>query len=341
MANTNKFMNVLVAGGCGFVGSNICINLKKRNFNVLSVDNISKKYCKLNVQRLKKFKIRNIKVDIANEKELNKIKFKADLIIDCAAEPAVEISFKEPQKVLRNNLITTLNLLNIARKNNSNFIFLSSSRIYPMSISYNYFKSKNKKLYSEKTSTKGVKTIYGFSKYSSEMLIEEFSYLFGINFIINRLGLTSGPWQFGKVEQGLISLWMWRHIKKQKLKYIGFGGTGNQIRDVLDIDDLNDLIYLQIKNMKKIKNQTFCVGGGKKSYFKLKNLTNYCSKITKNKINIAKSSKTSKNDIPYYVTSNSKLKKFYNWQPKFTLFKILEKIYFWMKKNESKLEEYF
>ena len=51
------------------------------------------------------------------------------------------------------------------------------------------------------------------------MLIKEYSYAFNIKYIINRLGIVSGPWQFGKVEQGLVSLWLWNHFKKENELY--------------------------------------------------------------------------------------------------------------------------
>ena len=70
------------------------------------------------------------------------------------------------------------------------------------------------------------------------MLIEEFAYQYGIKFIINRCGVISGPLQFGKQDQGFVSLWIWRHLNKIKLNYIGYGGNGHQVRDVLHIDDL-------------------------------------------------------------------------------------------------------
>ena len=53
--------------------------------------------------------------------------------------------------------------------------------------------------------------------------------------IINRLGLVTGRWQFGKVEQGLVSLWLWNHFTKNKLYIKGYKGSGKQIRDVLFI----------------------------------------------------------------------------------------------------------
>ena len=103
-------MKILVAGGCGFIGSNLSIFLKKKNFKILSVDNLSKNYCLLNEQRLKKYKIKNLRIDISKKENYSKIKFKPNIVIDCAAEPAVEVSLKKPEKVIQNNFLTTLNM---------------------------------------------------------------------------------------------------------------------------------------------------------------------------------------------------------------------------------------
>ena len=69
------------------------------------------------------------------------------------------------------------------------------------------------------------------------MLIEEFSHVYKLKYIINRCGVISGPLQFGKQDQGFVSLWLWRHINK-KISYIGYGGNGFQIRDILHIRSL-------------------------------------------------------------------------------------------------------
>ena len=140
-------MKILLAGGCGFIGSNLSIFLKKKKFKVVSIDNLSKKYCYLNEKRLKNLGIKNYRINLLNKIKLNNINFSPDIIIDCAAEPAVEVSSKNPDKVIENNFNTTLNLLNIAKKNNSKFIFLSSSRIYSINKSYEFFKLKKKKIF--------------------------------------------------------------------------------------------------------------------------------------------------------------------------------------------------
>ena len=66
-------MKILIAGGCGFIGSNLSIFLSKKNFKVLSVDNLSKNYCLLNEHRLKKHKIKNLRIDISKKKNLEKL----------------------------------------------------------------------------------------------------------------------------------------------------------------------------------------------------------------------------------------------------------------------------
>ena len=95
------------------------------------------------------------------------------------------------------------------------------------------------------------------TKYSSEQLIQEYNYAYNIKYLINRFGVISGPWQFGKQDQGFISLWILKHLFKKKLKYIGFGGFGNQIRDVIHVDDVCEIIVRQIRKIKKINNQIY------------------------------------------------------------------------------------
>ena len=335
--------NIIVTGGCGFIGSNICEFLKKKKFNVISVDNLSKNYSKINQKRLSKLKIRNYRLNIYKKNFLN-LRFKAKFIIDCCADPSVESSRVNRVANINNNLITTLNVLEKAKRDKSKVIFLSTSRVYPVQDSYKKFiKSKKNNFFDENSNIVGAKTIYGYTKISSEMLINEFNYAFGLEYIINRCGLVTGPWQFGRVEQGLISLWLWNHLDKKEnnLSYKGYGGSGKQIRDVLFIDDLKLLIYKQIKKFNKLKNNTFTVGGGYKNTINLIELTKICQQLTGNKIKIRKSKSTSIYDIPFYITSSKKLKKYCGWEPKVDLYVGIKQLKNWMKINYNLIRPFF
>ena len=340
-------MKILITGGCGFVGSNLALFLKKKGFKVHTLDNLTRKGSRYNSNLLKKQKIKNYKINISNIKKIKSLP-KYDLILDCCAEAAVEISKNDFDKVINTNLIGTINILKKSKNDKSKIIFISSSRIYPLEEMNKVIKNKNlkskikiSKMFSEKDKIIGPKTIYGLTKLCSEMLIEEFSYAYQLKYLINRCGVISGPLQFGKQDQGFVSLWIWRHLNKKKLSYIGYGGYGNQIRDVLHIDDLSELILLQIKNINKINNKLFTVGGSKTSYTSLSQLTKLCQKITGNKIKMGKVSKTSSYDIPYYLSDNTHVSNTYRWKPKRNINQVVMDTFLWLKKNKPIIKKYF
>jgi len=341
-----KKIKILITGGCGFVGTNLALYLNN-HYKVECMDNLSRRGSRFNLNLLKKNKIKNYNIDVNNFKKILKLP-KYDFIIDCCAEASIEVSKKDIDRVINTNLFGTINLLKKAKNDKSKIIFLSSSRVYGIKKLNSFVKSENiknklniKKYINEKDDTLGAKSIYGLTKLSSEMFIEEFSYAFSLNYIINRCGVISGPLQFGRQDQGFVSLWVWKHFNKKKLNYIGYGGHGHQVRDVLHISDLCRLVLTQIKNINKIKNKTFTVGGSNKSFTSLLNLTKICQKITKNTIKIEKIKKTSIYDIPYFITDNSLVKKTYKWVPKKNIYDVVKDTYIWILKNKKELTKYF
>ena len=64
--------------------------------------------------------------------------------------------------------------------------------------------------------------------------------------MIDRCGVIAGPWQMGKVDQGVFTYWLLAHRLGRALRYIGYGGEGKQVRDLLHVDDLVDLIDEQL-----------------------------------------------------------------------------------------------
>ena len=147
-----------------------------------------------------------------------------DIVLDCSA--LVEASVKKDIKnVFSINFFGTNNLLMKCVKDRSKIIFFSTSRVYSINSIYKLISQKknlnkrlnikNKYLINEKFDTSVPLSFYGLSKKFSEELIKEYSYAFGTKYLINRFGVISGPWQFGKVEQGFLSLWIWKHLTKK------------------------------------------------------------------------------------------------------------------------------
>ena len=338
-------MKVLIAGGCGFIGSNLAIYLKNKNFNVFTLDNLFRKGSEYNLRKLTKYGIKNFCFDIKDLSKKNIGNY--NIIIDCCAEPSVEASKKDLDRVINTNLIGTYNLLKKCIEDKSKIIFLSTSRVYSIDAIKKLVKNKIlknkikvKKEINENFSTDYPRSIYGFTKLASEEMIKEFCFLFNLKFIINRLGVIAGPGQMGKVDQGFISLWIWKHLNKKSLKYTGFGGHGNQVRDVLHVNDLNELIYKQIVNFGNIYNITVTAGGGRKNLVSLKDLTKICCQLTKNKINFKKITTTSSYDIPYYCSSNLNANRLYKWKPKLSVLDIVKDTLEWQIKDYKILRKY-
>ncbi len=348
---------ILITGGAGFVGSNLCIGLKKLNpsYEITAFDNLSRRGSELNLNRLNEAGIIFRHGDIRNPEDLAGINA-LDFVIDASADPSVLAGINSPVLPLINsNLMGTVNCLEFANRVQAGFIFLSTSRIYPIkkleNASFKELDTRyqwsddqvenglSSKGITEQFSTDGSRSFYGSTKLASELLIQEYQALKGMKTVINRCGVISGPWQMGKVDQGVLVLWLARHYFKGSLKYIGYGGTGKQTRDVLHIFDLVNLIDWQLKNIDLINGEIFNVGGGSDCSFSLLELTKLCQEITGNSIEIIPDPEPRPADIRVYITDNSKVSSITSWKPTKKIEDILQDTFHWMKSNELILKD--
>jgi len=322
---------------------------------VIALDNLTRNGSELNLPRLKQTNIVFIKGDVRNYDDIDSCG-KVDLIIECSAECSVLAGYNSSLKYLIDtNLYGAINCLEVAKKNNSGFIFLSTSRTYPIEKLNSLhlmeketrfeldlkqdFRGISRKGISEDFSLEGVRSFYGATKLSAELIIQEYISAYGLKGIINRCGVIAGAHQMGKVDQGVVALWVARHIYKQKLSYIGFGGK--QVRDVLNINDLCDLVELQLEDIDKYSGETYNVGGGIENSLSLIELTKLCQEVTGEEIDISLVEEIRKADVPYYVTDYSKLNKASGWKPKRNVKKTISDISHWIKENKDVLEEVF
>ena len=224
------------------------------------------------------------------------------------------------EQVINNNLSGTINCLELARSHKAAFIFLSTSRVYPIAtlekvnfkeeesrfsfVDQQDIRGVSSKGISEQFPLEGSRSFYGATKLACELLIQEYQALTGLKTVINRCGVLTGPWQMGKADQGVVVLWLAKHIYKGNLGYFGYGGKGKQLRDILHIEDLFHLIDWQIHNLDKVNGDIFNVGGGVESSVSLKELTTLSEKATGNKIEIVSQAVNRVADIRIYLTDN-------------------------------------
>lgn len=351
--------SVLITGGAGFVGSGLALQLKAKypSAKIVAFDNLKRRGSELNLEKFKSQDIQFIHGDIRVYEDLEAIQEHFDFLIEASAEPSVHAGNSgDASYLLQTNLVGTLNALRFARHSVGRMIFLSTSRVYSIETLLSVKLEANQTRFihqvnslpgltdsgiTENFSTQGYRSIYGATKLASEQIIEEYAHSFDMDIIINRCGVIAGPGQWGKVDQGVFTLWVANHYFNKPLTYTGFGGKGFQVRDLLHPQDLFYLVEKQMLKKETSKAPVFNVGGGMSCSTSLKELTQICERVTNNKIEMGSNPETAKVDIPFYVTDNTKVQNFYNWHPTKTVEIIVQDIYEWLKKEKEKVKWIF
>ncbi|MBW4648118.1 MAG: NAD-dependent epimerase/dehydratase family protein [Kastovskya adunca ATA6-11-RM4] len=344
---------VLVLGGAGFIGSSLAIGLKQLHpcWQIICLDNLRRRGSELNLPRLKNLGIQFVHGDIRSPSDLDPSVLNVETIIDCSAEPSVLAGFTSPQYVLQTNLLGTINILELARQTQARLLFLSTSRVYPIAT----LKSLNSRELptrfeiapdqtipgvsqlgiSEDFPLQGYRSLYGTTKLASELLIEEYRQAYNLGAIINRCGVVTGPWQMGKVDQGVFVLWVAAHYFQKPLSYIGYGGLGKQVRDLLHVEDLLRLVDYQLENFSALDGEVLNVGGGACNSLSLVETTQLCEAITKKTTQIKPLPEGRPGDIPLFITDCSKVIEKTGWQPTINPEAALRDIYQWIFEHEE------
>ncbi len=344
--------SVLIAGGAGFVGSNIALSLRRAypDARIVAADNLKRRGSEWNLARLAAGGIAFVHADVRHPDDLV-FGTAFDLVVDCSAEPAVLAAYDTgPSYVIDTNLTGTVNLLEVARRDRADVVFVSTSRVYPVAAldAIRWHEDATRFAISAEQTLPGVsaagigedfplsgpRSLYGTTKLACELILEEYADMYGLRYVIDRCGVITGPWQMGKVDQGVFALWMGRHYFKQPLKYIGYGGTGKQVRDFVAIDELCDLVLLQIARIDALPRRVYNVGGGLGSSLSLAETTALCEEITGNRVEFERISANRPSDVRLYVTDNARVTADTGWEPRKTPRETLADVFAWIRENE-------
>ena len=354
-------MAILITGGAGFVGSQIAFKFRQEYpfEKIVVLDNLKRRGAELNLLLFKKSGIDFVHGDIRNLNDLRSLDDNFDIFVEASAEPSVHAGANgDPSYLLQTNLVGTLNCLEYARKHCNAMIFLSTSRVYSIQSLRTLPLQETEERFeidttierlpgitefgiSEDFDVKSYRSLYGASKLGSELIAQEYVQTYKMNILINRCGVIAGPGQWGKVDQGVFTLWVANHFFKKPLSYTGFGGTGKQVRDLMHPADLYTLIRNQINAGGKYSGQVFNVGGGHMGSTSLKELTKICREVTGNQIKMNSVSNTAEVDIPYYVSDHRHASEAFSWKPVWTVNDIVKDIYAWLQKEEDNIRHIF
>jgi CDP-paratose 2-epimerase len=346
---------VLITGGAGFVGANLCVSLAARHpeWKLIALDNLHRRGSELNLPRLSAAGVRFVNADI-RDPAIPESFDSIDALLECSAEPSTLAGVcGNTSYAVHTNLTGAYNSLELARRCGAQVVFLSTSRIYPFhalrALAYDEaatrFELRARQPLpgaspggiSEDFPLEGPRTLYGTTKLAAELLIAEYAAAFGLVVTIDRCGVIAGPWQMGRVDQGVFTHWLLRHRFREPLSYIGFGGSGKQVRDLLHIDDLVDLVERQLLEPDRWAGVTANVGGGSERTLSLLETTAICRELSGTEVPIEAVSEKRYGDVPIYISDCSTLLGKTDWRPTKDAHQILADTWGWIVDNSEKI----
>lgn len=320
---------VLVVGGAGYVGSHQVKMLDEKGYDVIVYDNLSTGYRDL--VTVDKFE----KGDLADKDKLREVfsKYEIDAVMHFAAFMQVEESVKKPDKYYNNNLVNSINLLDVMLEYDvKNFIFSSTAAVY----------GESEIIPIKEEQIKNPVNPYGKSKMMVEEILKDYNKAYGLKYACFRYFNASGADEKGTIgekhspETHLIPLVLEAALGEREEIYIY--GTDYDTKDgtcIRDFIHVNDLAKAHIKGLERL------FDGGSSEFFNLGSSKGYSVKeiIDTVKDIVGVDFKVVEcdrrlGDISILVADGFKAKKYLDWKIKYDLNDIIQTALNWNKNNQ-------
>jgi len=345
--------DIVITGGAGFLGANLAVALAERRpgARIVAFDNLARRGSELNLPRLREAGVRFVHGDVREPGDLLALGPVAQLV-ECSAEPSIMAGVTSaPDYLVRTNLLGAYHCLELARRDDAQLVFLSTSRVYPVPRLREVVLEEDTTRFriapeqrlpgvsaagiSESFPLHGARTLYGATKLSAELLVEEYRESYGLSACVLRFGVVAGPWQMGRVDQGVFAYWALAHAFGRPLRYFGFGGSGRQVRDLLHVEDAAELIDEVLRGPSIWDGVIANVGGGPEVSLSLAEATSLCEEISGRRGLVQGQSEERPGDVPLYISDTARLQGVTAWRPGRSARQTIEDIFAWIADNED------
>jgi CDP-paratose 2-epimerase len=338
-------MKVLISGVAGFLGTHVAEYFKKQGWKIEGIDNLNDRELKRtdfdilasrkhNLDFLDKLSVKFHKWDCRDvcAEDFSGI----DLIIHCAAQPAMTIAIEDPKYDADNNILSCINMLEIAKKLNCPFINCSSIHVYGNDINEllgeteTRFVNVPEEINENQPVLKGELTPLHISKYATELYTQSYAEMYGMKTASFRLTGMYGERQFGGMDHGWVANFAIRTIME---KPITIFGTDKQVRDILYAEDAARAFECWFK--AGCPTGIYNIGGGIENSISLGECLWKLKLINNNKQPLITINPKRRGDLWYFVCDYQKAKKDFNWKPEISIDKGLIKLCDWITSNQE------
>jgi CDP-paratose 2-epimerase len=281
-------MDVLVTGGCGFLGTNMTKALLERGDNVRVLDNLSRSGTERNLDYLESefgsMPLEILREDIRDADAVERAVAGCDAVIHLAAQVAVTTSVEQPRDDFDINATGTLNVLEGARRSERRpaVLFSSTNKVYGGM--EDVVVEEGERRYSYGELPHGISeqhpldfhSPYGCSKGAADQYVRDYARIYGLKTVVFRTSCLYGPHQFGNEDQGWVAHFVISAVKGEQLNIYG---DGKQVRDVLYVDDAISAYTAALEQLDEASGEVFNLGGGPESSVSLLEFMDSLEKI--------------------------------------------------------------
>ncbi len=337
-------LNYFVTGGAGFIGSNFVNRLLERGEKVTIYDNLSRAGAPRNLKWLQEkfghgaFSL--VTGDVRDPAQLTISARSADVIVHLAGQVAVTTSVVHPREDFEINAAGTFNVLEAARLNERNPVFLYSStnKVYGGMEDVRVIDKGNRWEYEDlpngasETQPLDFHSPYGCSKGTGDQYVRDYHRIYGLRSVVLRQSCIYGPRQFGVEDQGWVA---WMIIAAQTGKPISIYGDGKQIRDLLYVYDLLDAYEAAIQKIDSVKGEVFNMGGGYENTMSI--WTEFGPRLEKllGKPITVTYGDWRPGDQKVFVADTSKAQNLLGWKPKYSVDRGVRDLFQWVSANKE------
>jgi CDP-paratose 2-epimerase len=339
-------VRILIAGACGFVGSTLARAWAESGAGhaLVGIDSLARPGSEVNRLALRDLGVEVRHADLRAPSDLEGLP-EVDAVVDAAASPSVLGGVDDStssRQLVEHNLLGTVNLLEVCRRRRAAFVLLSTSRVYsirplaglPLRVRSGAFEPDPAAPLHPGVSPEGVTesfpttppvSLYGSTKLAAEQLALEYGEAYGFPVFVDRCGVLAGAGQFGRPDQGIFAFWVNSWLRRRPLEYLGFDGSGHQVRDCLHPADLASLVERQLGSSDPSLPRVVNVGGGRASAISLRQLSEWCRERLFDHP-VAAGAGQRPFDLPWIVLDASLAASSWGWAPRRGTREILEEI---------------
>lgn len=317
-------MKILVTGGLGFIGTNVCLEARRRGHEVIAMDNMVRPLVEENILVLKVEGVKIVRGDIRNKVDFDKLPKGIEGIVHLAGQCGIPYAQISPQYDFEVNALGTINVLEYSRLHGKIPVAFASSNKAYTNITNDLPIRETKTRY-EWTSVESLnetipldafgkyaRSLYGTSKVSADLYCQEYYQAFEVPTVINRMSCIYGYYQKGVEDQG----WAYHMARQVAIgdKKINIFGTGKQVRDMLFGTDVARLYIDEIEHIDKVAGKVYNIGGGIENTMSLLEAIKFIEDETGNKSELTFLPKRF-GDQDIWISDINKIKTDLKWEP--------------------------